>query len=79
MGKRTLVALLGLMTGVAFFLWKDHQAHILSVLPYAIFLLCPILHLFMHRGHGGHGGHESHGGEGASPGGQRMSRGEGGE
>jgi hypothetical protein len=22
------------------------------VLPYGIFLLCPLLHLFMHRGHG---------------------------
>jgi hypothetical protein len=23
-------------------------------------LLCPVIHLFMHRGHGGHGGHEAH-------------------
>jgi hypothetical protein len=25
-----------------------------------LLLLCPIVHLFMHRGHGGHGGHHSH-------------------
>jgi hypothetical protein len=24
-------------------------------------LLCPVIHLFMHRGHGGHGGHGAHG------------------
>jgi hypothetical protein len=38
-----------------FFLWEEHKAHILGVLPYALLLLCPIVHLFMHRGHGGHG------------------------
>jgi hypothetical protein len=31
------------------------------VLPYLIFLLCPLSHLFMHRGHGGHGGHHESG------------------
>ena len=44
----------------AFFLWMEHRAHLLGVLPYLIFLLCPLSHFFMHRGHGGHGGnHES--------------------
>ena len=38
----------------AFFLWEEHRAHILGALPYALVLLCPIIHLFMHRGHGGH-------------------------
>jgi hypothetical protein len=23
-------------------------------------LLCPLMHIFMHRGHGGHGGHGDH-------------------
>jgi hypothetical protein len=27
------------------------------VLPYLIFLLCPLSHFLMHRVHGGHGGH----------------------
>jgi len=36
-----------------FFLWEEHKAHILGALPYALLLLCPIIHLFMHRGHGG--------------------------
>jgi hypothetical protein len=39
-----------------FFLWEEHRAHVLGALPYALLLLCPIIHLFMHRGHGGHGG-----------------------
>ena len=38
----------------AFFLWQEHRAHILGALPYALLLLCPIIHLFMHRGHGDH-------------------------
>jgi uncharacterized membrane protein len=38
-----------------FFLWEEHRAHILGVLPYALLLLCPAIHLFMHRGHGDHG------------------------
>ena len=47
----------------AFFLWEEHRAHILGVVPYALLLLCPIIHLFMHRGHAGHGGaHSGHAG-----------------
>jgi hypothetical protein len=37
-----------------FFLWKEHRAHILGVLPFAVLLLCPLIHFFMHRGHNGH-------------------------
>ena len=40
-----------------FYSWTEHRAHLLGVLPYLIFLLCPLIHLFMHRGHGKHGGH----------------------
>ena len=47
-----------------FFLWEEHRAHILGILPYVLVLLCPIIHLFMHRGHGHHAPirsrHESH-------------------
>ena len=44
----------------AFFLWTEHRAHILGVLPYLVVLLCPLIHLFMHRGHRGSGGHGGH-------------------
>lgn len=48
-----------------FFLWEEHSAHILGVLPYAVFLLCPLIHLLMHRRHGdrsrsGPEGHHPH-------------------
>lgn len=34
-----------------FFLWEEHQAHILGAVPYLLLLMCPLMHLFMHRGH----------------------------
>ena len=30
----------------------EHWAHALGVLPYLIILACPLMHLFMHGGHG---------------------------
>ena len=45
------------LIAAAFFLWTEHRAHVLGVLPYLIFLACPLIHLFSHRGHRGHGGH----------------------
>ena len=36
----------------AFFLLSEHRAHALGLLPFVLLLLCPLLHLFMHRGHG---------------------------
>jgi Protein of unknown function (DUF2933) len=45
------------LVAAAFFLWTEHRAHVLGVLPYLVFLACPLIHLFSHRGHGGHGGH----------------------
>jgi hypothetical protein len=41
----------------AFFLLTEHWAHVLGVLPYLLILACPLMHLFMHKGHGGHGRH----------------------
>jgi hypothetical protein len=39
----------------AYFLWTEHRAHAVGVLPWLLFLACPIIHLLMHRGHGTHG------------------------
>jgi hypothetical protein len=50
--------LLGFLAIAAFFLITEHWAHVLGVVPYALLLLCPVLHLFLHRSHGsGHGEH----------------------
>jgi hypothetical protein len=38
-----------------FFLWEEHRAHILGVLPYVLLGLCPIIHLLTHRDHRVHG------------------------
>jgi hypothetical protein len=59
--SRYWFALCAFLVVAAFFLWTEHRAHLLGVLPYLFVLLCPLIHLFMHRGgHNGHGGrHES--------------------
>jgi len=41
------------------FLWEEHRAHLLGFLPYAFLLACPLMHVFMHRGHHHGGGHHS--------------------
>jgi hypothetical protein len=53
--------LLGFLAIAAFFLITEHRAHVLGALPYVLLLLCPVLHLLLHRGHGGgHAGHGTH-------------------
>jgi uncharacterized membrane protein len=59
MKDRSWIVLIGFLAAATYFLWEQHRVHILGVLPLAILLLCPILHLFMHRGHAGHEGHGS--------------------
>jgi len=41
----------------AFFLLSEHRAHLLGALPFMLLLACPLMHLFMHHGHGAHGSH----------------------
>lgn len=36
----------------------DHAPHIFGWLPYLLILSCPLIHIFMHGGHG-HGGHRN--------------------
>lgn len=33
----------------------EHRAHLLPFLPWLFLAACPLMHLFMHRGHHGHG------------------------
>ncbi|GIK48842.1 MAG: DUF2933 domain-containing protein [Hyphomonadaceae bacterium] len=40
--------------GVAFYILREHWAHALGLAPYVLFLACPLMHLFMHRGHKHH-------------------------
>ena len=38
------------------YLYLVHKDHVLALLPYAFLAACPLMHVFMHRGHG----HDSH-------------------
>jgi hypothetical protein len=49
--KITLIFTLGI---AAFFLVGQHWVHLAGILPWFLILLCPLMHLFMHGGHGGH-------------------------
>lgn len=40
------------------YLYVTHGDHVLALLPYAVLAACPLMHVFMHRGHG-HGGHSA--------------------
>ncbi len=51
------LGLLVFLTIAGFFLWEEHEAHILGYLPLILLLgMCLGMHSFMHGGHGrGHG------------------------
>ncbi len=51
------IVLLGFLAVAGFYLVTEHSAHVLGALPFLLFLSCPLMHLFMHHGHGGHTGH----------------------
>lgn len=50
------VASIFLIGAVSYFLLMEHRTHLFQFLPFLILLLCPVMHIFMHKGHG-HGGH----------------------
>ena len=43
-----------LIGAALYFLLVEHGKHTLPYLPFLIILLCPLMHLFMHKGHGDH-------------------------
>lgn len=48
-----------LAVAASVYLYLAHKDQVLAPLPFAFFAACPLMHVFMHRGHG-KGGH-SHG------------------
>lgn len=62
--SKTSWVLIAFLAIAAFFLITEHTAHFFGVLPFALLLLCPLLHLFMHGGHGSQADHQSHAAEG---------------
>jgi hypothetical protein len=65
------IALLGFLVIGGYFLVTEHRAHIATAIPYLpvlLLLACPLMHIFMHGGHGGHGEHDGGGSSrGSSP------------
>ena len=55
--SRYAIGLLVLGAIATYFLLSEHRAHFFGALPFLLLLACPLMHVFMHRGHGGHGGH----------------------
>ena len=63
--SRSGLVLLGFLAIAGFFLITEHTAHFFGVLPWLFLLACPLMHLFMHGGHGG--GSDPHAGHQAGP------------
>jgi hypothetical protein len=62
---RAGAVLLAFLAIAAFLLLSEHRAHVFGALPYLLLLLCPVLHLILHGGHGTNGEeHEGHAREG---------------
>ena len=54
---RRRIALVVFAVAAAYFLLTEHRAHVIQALPWVLVALCPLMHVFMHRGHGhGHEG-----------------------
>ena len=56
--SRTTLPFAVFLASGAYFLWTEHQAHIIEFLPWILVLACVGMHLFMHRGHGHGSGHD---------------------
>ena len=55
--SRGSLALLVVASVGGFLLLTEHRAHLFGALPWLLILACPLMHVFMHRGHHGHPGH----------------------
>jgi hypothetical protein len=59
----TLVAI-----AASVYLYVQHQAHVYALLPYLFLAACPLMHMFMHRGHDhGRPRQQEHGGGSDEP------------
>lgn len=51
---RSRWVLIGFLLVIAYFLFTEHRAHVIQFLPFLLLASCPLMHLFMHHGHGDH-------------------------
>ena len=52
------LVLVGFLVLAGALLFTEHRAHVLGLLIWLPLLACPLMHLFMHGGHGHHGGRQ---------------------
>ncbi len=50
-GSKYSIGYLVIGAVAAYFLFTEHYAHTIAVLPFLLILACPLMHLFMHSGH----------------------------
>lgn len=48
----------GAIAIIVYYLLTEHRAHVIEFLPYIFLLACPLMHIFMHKGHGHHHHHD---------------------
>ncbi|MFH2113668.1 MAG: DUF2933 domain-containing protein [Spirochaetota bacterium] len=65
--------------GAGLYISFQYGSHLVGVVPYLFLLACPLMHLFMHQGHGGLGSHGHDADAGNSTGLRRTYRGDSGE
>jgi hypothetical protein len=58
--SRYAIGLVVFGAAASYFLLTEHLAHVVGALPYLLLLACPLMHVFMHHGHGAHGHHGQH-------------------
>ena len=56
LSSRAGLVLIGFLIIAGALLFTEHRAHVLGLLIWLPLLACPLMHFFMHGGHG-HGGH----------------------
>ena len=56
MKSKASLVLVGFLIIAGALLFTEHRAHVLGLLIWLPLLACPLMHVFMHGGHG-HGGH----------------------
>lgn len=55
------ICMIGFSAVALYFLLTRHATHVYGVLPLLVALACPVMHVFMHRGHKHRGHHRDEG------------------
>ncbi len=61
LGSRASFVLLAFLGMIGYLLTTEHRGHVILALPWLFVLACPLMHVFMHGGHGHH--HDRDGGK----------------